>query len=384
MPSDQRLMDHRMSRPKRILFPYVGDSVGGSHISSLTLAQGLPHARYVPVVAQHQDGPLSQYLSDRNFSAAFAPNVAFLNTGPYRRQFLKAWVGVPKLVRFLREHRIDIVHTHDIRMHIIWGMAAKRAGIPHIWHQRTPTTAKRLDKYTAHAAKVLAVSEYCRSKFPPAMQRRARVLFNPFDIPEPANRPAAQAALLARLRFAPKTKVIGFIANLDTRKRPLLFVEIAKALVSQGRDDLRFIMLGEARAPHIDDLNSAIQSAGLADLVQHIGPQYPIAPWMAGLDLLIAPAVHEALGRTMIEAQLFATPVVASNAGGNPEIILDGQTGLLATPDAPQAFADAAIRLLDDPHFTHTLTSAGKVRAEQTFSAERHIAAMLEIYDSLA
>jgi glycosyltransferase involved in cell wall biosynthesis len=373
-----------MSRPKRILFPYVGDSVGGSHISSLTLAQGLPPARYVPVVAQHDDGPLSQYLSELDFSAAFAPKVTFLNTGPYRKQFLKAWVGVPKLVRFLREHRIDIVHTHDIRMHIIWGMAAKRAGIPHIWHQRTPTTAKRLDKYTAHAAKVLAVSEYCRSKFPPAMQRRARVLFNPFDIPEPANRPAAQANLLARLGFAPKTKVIGFIANLDTRKRPLLFVEIAKALVSQGRNDLRFIMLGEARAPHIDDLNSAIQSAGLADVVQHIGPQYPIAPWMAGLDLLIAPSVNEALGRTVIEAQLFGTPVVASNTGGHQEIIVDETTGLLATPDDAQSFVDAALRLLDDTSLSAAFTSAGKARAVQTFSAERHISAMLEIYDSLA
>lgn len=373
-----------MSRPKRILFPYVGDSVGGSHISSLTLAKGLPHTRYVPVVAQHQDGPLTQYLSDLNFSATPAPNVAFLNTGPYRKQFLKAWTGVPKLVRFLREHRIDIVHTHDIRMHIIWGIAAKRAGIPHIWHQRTPTTAKRLDKYTEHASRVLGVSEYCRAQFPPAMRKRSSVLFNPFDIPEPANHTEAKAALLGRLGLTPEKKIIGFIANLDTRKRPLLFVDIAKSLVSTGRTDLQFIMLGEARAPHIDELNTAICSSGLDGTVRHVGAQYPIAPWMAGLDLLIAPAVHEALGRTMIEAQLFGTPVVAANAGGNPEIILDEQTGLLAKPDDADSFAGAALRLLNDQNLASRLTASGKVRAEQTFSAERHITAMLTIYDSLA
>ncbi|NVO26954.1 glycosyltransferase family 4 protein [Donghicola sp. C2-DW-16] len=369
---------------KRILFPYVGDSVGGSHISSLTLAQGLPDTRYEPVIAQHQSGPLSRYLQERGISPVEAPDVAFLNSGSFRKQFLKAWVGVPKLVRFLRAQQIDIVHTHDIRMHIIWGMAAKRAGLPHIWHQRTPTTAKRLDKYSAHAEQILAVSAYCRAQFPPAMRERASVLFNPFEIPEPANRAAAKAALLGRLGLSADKRVIGFIANLDTRKRPLLFVEIAKALVATGRQDLHFIMLGEARAPHIGELEGAIQSAGLERVVQHIGPQYPIAPWMAGLDLLIAPAVHEALGRTMIEAQLFATPVVASDAGGNPEIILDEKTGLLATPDDPQSFSSAAIRLLEDASLAQTLTAAGKVRAEQTFSATRHITAMLEIYDRLA
>lgn len=368
---------------KRILFPYVGDSVGGSHISSLTLAQGLPDTRYEPVTAQHRAGPLTSYLAQLGMQAVKAPDVDFLTTGPYRKQILKAWRGVPKLTRFLREQRINLVHTHDIRMHIIWGMAAKRAGIPHIWHQRTPTTAKRLDQYTSNAARILAVSDYCRSQFPPKMRERAQVLFNPFDIPEPANRIAAKAALASRLGLKPDAKIIGFIANLDDRKRPLLFVDIAQKLREVGRDNSHFIMLGEARSPHIETLNQKIAETGLSDVVQHIGPQYPIAPWMAGLDLLIAPAVHEALGRTMIEAQLFATPVVASNAGGNPEIILDDETGLLAEPDDSDDFATKALRLLDEPALAQRLTERGKSRAEQTFSAERHISKMVEIYDSV-
>ncbi|MEY8882729.1 glycosyltransferase family 4 protein [Donghicola sp. XS_ASV15] len=367
---------------KRILFPYVGDSVGGSHISSLTLARGLPE-RYAPVIAQHEAGPLTQYLVQLGMPAIDAPTVGFLNTGPYRKQFLKAWRGVPKLVHFLREQRIDLVHTHDIRMHVIWGLAAKRAGIPHIWHQRTPTTAKRLDQYTSHAARILAVSDYCRSQFPPKMRERAQILFNPFDIPEPANRAAARTALAGRLGLGSDTKVIGFIANLDDRKRPLLFVEIAQKLRAMGCNDLHFIMLGEARSPHIEVLKQKIADASLRETVQHIGPQYPIAPWMAGMDLLIAPAIHEALGRTMIEAQLFGTPVVASNAGGNPEIILDDTTGFLAEPDNADDFAAKALRLLDDPALALRLTERGKTRAEQTFSAERHISAMVDIYEDV-
>ncbi len=366
---------------KRILFPYVGDSVGGSHISSLTLARVLP-ARYEPVIAQHQDGPLTEYLAQFGMTAITAHDVAFLNTGPYRKQFLKAWRGVPKLARFLRDQRIDIVHTNDIRMHIIWGMAANRVGIPHIWHQRTPTTAKRLDKYTAHASKVLAVSEYCKEQFPPAMRKRARVLYNPFEIPEQTDRAAAKAALKRRLDLSPEKKIVGYIANLDTRKRPTLFVEIAKEMVASGRTDLQFIMLGEARSPHIDELNAAIEAGGLGNVVKHVGPHYPISPWIAGLDLLIAPAVKEAFGRTLVEAMLHSVPVVASDDAGHSEIIRHDETGVLVRPDECAAFAKAVGDLLADPDRVDRLTNHAYAHATQTFSAERHVTAMLEIYDS--
>src|SRR3546814_9209528 len=70
---------------------------------------------------------------------------------------------------------------------------------------------------------------------------------------------------------------------------------------------------------------------------------------MAACDALLVTAVDEPFGRTLIEAMLLETPVIAANSGGNPEAIEDGENGLIVPPDDPESFADAALALIDDP-----------------------------------
>ncbi|NVO23588.1 glycosyltransferase family 4 protein [Donghicola mangrovi] len=367
----------------RILFPYTGDSVGGSHISSLTLARALPRDRFEPVVAVHDAGPLDGYLRGLDMPWLDAPHIAYPDTSSYGKQIGRYMRALPALVRFIKQHKINVVHTHDIRMHLSWSVAARIAGVPHVWHQRTPTSAKRLDRYTALSAKVIGVSEYCRAQFPPAMQARADVIYNPFEIPPAPNTAAARLALKQRLGLRADAQVVAYVANLAERKRPQFFVQIAKALREQGRHNLHFVMLGEAREPQNTEVQNAIEAAGLRGICRHMGPQYPILPWMAGADLMIAPAVHEALGRTMIEAQLLGTPLLASDHGGNPEIIGHIQTGLLAPADDLEAFTAAAAQLLDDPELAGTLTANARASAEAKFSLNRHLTQMLAVYDAL-
>lgn len=367
----------------RVLFPYTGDSVGGSHISSLTLARALPAERFTPIVGVHEAGPLHGYLRGLGMDWLDAPEIAYPDTARYLKQVGRYARALPALVRFIRQNQINVVHTHDIRMHLSWSVAARIAGVPHIWHQRTPTSAKRLDRYSAMSAKVIGVSDYCRSQFPTAMRARADVIYNPFEIPPAPNTAAARLALKQRLGLPENAQVVAYVANLAERKRPMFFVQIAKALRDQGRDNLHFLMLGEAREPQNSEVLAAIDAAGLTGICQHMGPQYPILPWMAGADLMIAPAVHEALGRTMIEAQLLGTPLLASDAGGNPEIITHERTGLLAPADDLDAFTTAAARLLDDASLAQSLTEYARASAQSTFSLDRHLARMLAVYDAL-
>ena len=69
-----------------------------------------------------------------------------------------------------------------------------------------------------------------------------------------------------------------------------------------------------------------------------MGPRFPIEQWMMGLDALVVPAVRETFGRTLVEAMLCGTPVVAADDGGHREIIRHGETGFLVQPDNPEAF----------------------------------------------
>lgn len=364
----------------KVLFPYVGDSVGGSHVSSLILAQALPSAHYLPVVATHEDGPLSAYLDSVSIRPERAPAVPYAEGGALMRA-LRSTKAALVLARFLRERDVGLVHTHDMRMHMTWGPAARRAGVAHVWHQRTPARAAKHARAALKADALVAVSAFTASSFPPAMRAHAQVVFNPFRAVAPPDRTAARQWICDRLGLPHDRRFVCFVANLAPRKRPLVFVQAAAALAAQGFDDLHFVMLGDRRAPYDGETVAAISAAGLDGRCHLMGTQRPIDPWIAGSELMLSPGVDEALGRAMIECQMLDTPLVASDSGGNPEIVTPGQTGILVPPDDPGAFADAAARLLNDPAEAARLAHAARDRAARQFSLDRHVEDVLAIYD---
>lgn len=365
--------------PIKVLFPYVGDSVGGSHVSSLILAQALPPGRFEPVVTVHEDGPLTAYLETLGIEPKHAPQVSYAQGGAFRG--LRRAAAARPLARFLAEQGIGLVHTQDMRMHMIWGPAARRAGVAHVWHQRTPARAAKHARAALRADTLLTVSNYCATSFPPAMRTAAQVIYNPFTVSALPDRPAARAQLRASLGLAPDARCIAYVANLAPRKRPQCFVALAAALAAQGLDDLHFLMLGEVRAPEEGAVRAAIAAAGLDWCFHLLGTRHPIEPWLAGSDLLVAPAIEEAFGRTLVEAQLQGTPVLASNAGGHREIIRDDITGVLAEPDDTSHFAREALSLLTDWPRANRLARAARQDAEVRFSTERHVENILTVYD---
>jgi glycosyltransferase involved in cell wall biosynthesis len=370
-------------QPVKVLFPYVGDSVGGSHVSSLILARALPTARYSPVVAVHQDGPLTAYLESLGISPVPAPRVSYAAGGGIVTRNLRRGIAAQTLGRFLAAHGIGLVHTQDMRMHMTWGSAAQRAGAAHVWHQRTPMRAAKHARAAVQAEALLAVSEYCAASLPPAIRAVAQVVYNPFIFSAVPDRSAARARVRAWLGLPPGARCVAYVANFAHRKRPQHFVALAADLAAQGMDDLHFLMLGEARAPEEGNVRAAIAAAGLEGRCHVLGPRHPIEPWLAGSDLLVAPAIEEAFGRTLVEAQMQGTPVLASDAGGHREIVRHGATGVLVHPDDTSQFAREAQSLLTDRSRAERLADAARHDVETRFCVERHLEAVLTVYDRL-
>ena len=98
-----------------------------------------------------------------------------------------------------------------------------------------------------------------------------------------------------------------------------------------------------------------------------MGPKFPIEPWMMGLDVLVVPAVREPFGRTLVEAMLCGTPVVAADDGGHREIIRHGETGFLVQPGKPEAFTDVVADLHENPRLANTIAAAARQEALQNF-----------------
>jgi glycosyltransferase involved in cell wall biosynthesis len=99
--------------------------------------------------------------------------------------------------------------------------------------------------------------------------------------------------------------------------------------------------------------------------------------------VLLVPAVEEPFGRSLIEAMLLGTPLIAADSGGNPEIIRHGETGYLVPPDDPDAFALRTLDLLEDDVARARVAAHARQDAVARFGMQRHAQSIMQIYDDL-
>jgi glycosyltransferase involved in cell wall biosynthesis len=135
------------------------------------------------------------------------------------------------------------------------------------------------------------------------------------------------------------------------------------------------VVLGEgAQRSELEQLASELQVP-----VHLLGRVPNVAAWLSRADLLVHPARWEGFGLALLEAMLASKPVVATNVSSIPEIVSDGETGLLVAPDDPAALAAAVTRLLDDPDNYGLL---GRERAKSQFSVARMTDRTLAVYET--
>jgi glycosyltransferase involved in cell wall biosynthesis len=122
---------------------------------------------------------------------------------------------------------------------------------------------------------------------------------------------------------------------------------------------------------------------GVADRIQFLGYVESVPSLLAALDVVVIPSLSDASPLISMEALALSVPVVASNVGGLPDVVVDGATGLLAAPGDTAGIARAVERLLADPPWAGSLASAGTQRVEERFTAERMVDGYLRLYSSM-
>jgi glycosyltransferase involved in cell wall biosynthesis len=155
----------------------------------------------------------------------------------------------------------------------------------------------------------------------------------------------------------------------------------AARMVQNHRPDVHWVLVGEGELR--EELEEQSRTLGLETQVHFTGWREDVPDILALCDVFVLPSVTEHFGRVIIEAMAMGKAVVATDAGGVPEIVIHGETGLLVPPREPKALADAALTLLSDPAGAARLGLAGRQRVEEFFSLSRHIEAVEEIYAEL-
>lgn len=387
---------HR-SKPK-ILFPYVGgDDLGGSHISSLILIDLLKQSQaFEPVIGIHrQKGRLAEYLDDHQFSYDVFPFPDLLEPRQKRQGSFLGGVAnytaktLPKMRSYLRKNAIDIVHTNDGRMHLNWGIATKFSGAKLLWHHRGDPTAKGANYFAPLLAdQIITVSKFAKPNRPiRSIDHKWRVVHSPFHSFANQDRGAAKHALLTELNLPADTVVLGYFGELIARKRPVMFAEILAAF-AKHHPDVNFvgIVLGAVPtgAPPLDkNMLARAAELGVQQRIRYLGFRSPIEPYIAATDVLIVPALAEPFGRTLIEAMHLGTAVVATDHGGNPEAITNGETGFLVPAMQPKAFAAPIHRLISDPALFASITEKAQKFVQHRLTLQTHFDGVTTAYNSL-
>ena len=369
--------------PIRVCFPFVGDSVGGSHIASALLIKNFDRDLVEPVVVVHQLGPLSDYFEELSVPFRVVPLPGFAGARPNFPHIAISQARVLRpLARFIRHEGVEIVHTNDLRMHLTWAPATRLGRAKFLWHQHVLLSPSRMWGFLALAAnRAICVSDAVRRTIPKGID--VDIVLNPLDLSSSNAIRDRKSELIQDLALDSNCRLVGYVGNMTRQKRPDIFIRAATQIARKSTQPIAFLMFGDDRGGQRAASEQLAKDLGIADQVHFVGHKSPIDQWLAPLDVLLAPGVGDGFGRTLIEAMAVSTPVVAVNSGGHPEIIDDRKTGILVPPDDPNSMATAALEVLNDPDLGKHLASAGLSFATGTFLPARIAAQVATIYGQM-
>ncbi len=172
------------------------------------------------------------------------------------------------------------------------------------------------------------------------------------------------------------------VGRLDPQKGHLVLFEAMREVVRRV-PAARLVVAGapqQASVEYVAELRALATSPELREAILLIGERRDVPRLMAACDLFVLASLWEGLGLVFLEAMAAAKPVVATRVSAVPEVVLDGETGLLVPPGDPEALAGALIRLCEDAGLRRRLGLAGYRRVREHFSADRMVDETIAIY----
>ncbi|HJV66222.1 MAG TPA: glycosyltransferase [Geomonas sp.] len=282
------------------------------------------------------------------------------------------------LAEIIRSERIDVVHAHQYTPMFYSVPAALWAGgVPVIYTEHGRLYPDRriwkrslvnplLALGIRHLVSISHSTRLSMARLDRMPGRRIEVIHNGVD-PGKMMLPFDRAAKRAELGLQASWRVVGMAARLEEIKNIDLALR-AFTLVAAARPDCRFVIAGfGSRQRQLEELAAQLGGAGR---VIFLGLRHDLPDLYQLMDVFVLSSFTEGISVTLLESMASGVPAVVTAVGGNPEVVVEGETGYLVELGDQQAMAERILRLLADPALARRLGEKGRQRVESLFSIQ--------------
>jgi len=376
--------------PEKIGILFLIDRLdfGGAerHLERLVLT--LDRSRFDPVVCclNNKDG-VGTRLEGRG--------VPVVNLGLSKIYGAPALQAARRLHRLAWKHRVRIVQTYLNSASVFGPLAllpCRFRGVRFILSRRddgfelSPPMAALLRFVLRHSAhRIVSVSERIRREMAVKWKIPARKIYTVHNGIEPPELDAQRTAnvrreMRERLGLAEENRLIGAVGSLKPVKGFDLLIR-AFALIRADIPGAHLVIVGGG--PEARRLKALARSLNVERFCRFPGYSEAVERWFPAFDLYVSTSLTEGVSNSLLEAMAFARPVLATAVGGTPEVVIDGQSGLLLRSRRPEELAERAVQLLRNEALSARLGENARRRIEKRFSLKHMVSQYQRIYQEL-
>jgi glycosyltransferase involved in cell wall biosynthesis len=359
-------------------------AVGGTERQFVHITRELDRSRFdVRVGCLRREGQLLKDIEALNCPISEYNIKSLYRPATLRRQI--------QLAADIRRDGIQLLHTYGFYPNLFAIPAARLSGKcaivasvrdTGVFATQRMLKGKALKTVCQLADCVLANSNAVRDWLVETGVRAERIQIIPNGVVIPAPRGASdEGPIRKELRIPLETPIISVISRLIKSKGLDIFLEASRRVVDR-HPDIRFLIVGESHHEpgYREELEARMASLNLGGHVIFTGERDDVPQVLRESRISVLPSLSEGFSNSILESMAMGLPVVATNVGGNPEMVRDGETGVLVPPRDPEALSQAMIRFLESPTLSHQLGQAGREWVSRNFSIESAVRKTEQLY----
>jgi len=372
-------------RKYKIAFVIDGLSMGGAERLMVPILKHLSRTEFDAYVCalQSKDGnPMAEEIR------ALGIPVHCLDI-----KHLRDWNALPRLIKYLKENDVDLVHTQLEFANILGNISARFLHLPsvctiHVMPSLDVKTKSKLHqrlewfvlKYFCD--RVISVSEEAREyhlQISDAPSSRVSTIYNGIDLSSflSLNRQLERTNVRAELGIPSDASLLTTVAVLRPPKGIQYMIRALPAILASNPNTY-YLVVGDGS--HRDALIEEVKNFGVGDRVVFAGMRRDVPRLLSASDVFVLPTLTEALPTVLAEAMAAKLPIIASRVGGVPEMMTDGQNGCLVEPEDVEGLARACMDLLANPEKRAAMGAEGWKIVNQKFNIEKQVDQLEALY----